>query len=400
MVMRDVSIVDTSSSGKGSPFMFCDGIGRRRKYNRVMTITIDKDVFAEKLSIASRFTSNKISAASSLQGVLLKGEEGRLTFFATNLTTFYASSLAVENTETFQIVLEPKKILEFLAFLPSGSLSVELTMRQVTLKMNKTKGNFPVIVASDFPYPPEIAKNAMTLETSLLTKQLPMVLFSASADDTRPVLTGINFHTVDEEMWLVATDGFRLSILKDKKLGDFPSMIVPADFLQEVVRHMKDTKEATFSYSPEEKMVSFSFGDQSFYSRLIEGSFPPFERVIPPETKTRVVLDKAEFLRSVKLISVFARDFSNVVVCEFSETGLTLRPKKEGNADNTAFMETEHTGDPQTIAFNFRFVLDLLNHIDGKDVVIEMLRPDAPAIFKTEEHSAFMHIIMPVRIQE
>lgn len=366
-----------------------------------MIITIDKDLFTETLTTASRFTSNKLSSVSSLQGVLVKGSKESVSFYSTNLTTFFVSTLKVPEADSFQVVIEPKKMLEFLAFLPSGALTIDFKEKQVTLKMNKTKGNFPLIVSEDFPLPPGFPQKSKKIQADLLIKELPMVLFSASHDDSRPVLTGINFINNESDLMIVSTDGFRLSVVKDKKIGDFPAMIVPADFLQEVVRYMKEAKEVKFNYSSDEKMVCFEVGDNIFYSRLIEGEYPPFERVIPAEIKTTVVADKAELQRNVKLISVFARDFSNVIVCEFSKDGgLQIRPKKEGNADNTAVQDIEFTGEPVTIAFNFKFLLDLLNHIEGKTVTIEMLRADAPAVFKTDTHSSFMHIIMPVRVQE
>jgi DNA polymerase-3 subunit beta len=97
---------------------------------------------------------------------------------------------------------------------------------------------------------------------------------------------------------------------------------------------------------------------------------------------------------------VFARDFSNVVVCEFGNGQIIMRPKKEGNEENTAVMDAEIEGDTQKIAFNFRYLLDFLNHIDGKTFKIEILRPEAPIALKHEKDETYLHIIMPVRIQE
>lgn len=365
-----------------------------------MKFSIDKDQFTDQITIASRFTSNKLSSVTNIQGVMLRSEENHLSFYASNLTTFYKARLPMVELERFQVVLEPKKILEFLAFLPSGDLEVTIKDRLVTLQMNKTKGNFPLIVADDFPFPPAFPKKAEVINAETFIKELPLVLFSASSDDTRPVLTGINFYHQGEELLLVSTDGFRLSVIKDKKIGEFPSMIVPADFLNEVLRYMKESKKVAFNYAADEKMVSFEVDHHSFYSRLIEGDYPPFDRVIPSEVKGTVIADRVELQRNIKLIAVFAREFSNVAVCEVSKEGLTIRPKKEGNAENTAFMEVEYDGEPMTIAFNFKFVLDVLSQLSSKNVKIELLRPDAPAVFKSESNSGFMHVIMPIRIQE
>lgn len=365
-----------------------------------MKFSIDKDQFSEHLTIASRFTSNKFTSVSNIQGVLMKGETDALAFYSTNLTTFYKATVPMPGIETFQVVVEPKKMLEFLAFLPSGELEVSVKERQISLQMKKTKGNFPLIIADDFPLPPGFPNKPEPMQTEVFVKELPLVLFSASSDDTRPTLTGINFHNADNELMLVSTDGFRLTVIKDKKIGEFPSMLVPADFLGEVLRYMKESKKVLFNYAEDEKLVCFEVDHHSFYSRLIEGDYPPFERVIPSEVAGTIIADRAELQRNIKLISVFAREFSNVVVFEVSREGLNIRPKKEGNAENTAFMEVEYNGEPMTIAFNFKFVLDVLNQLGSNNVSIELLRSDAPAVFKSDEHKGFMHVIMPVRIQE
>jgi DNA polymerase-3 subunit beta len=225
-------------------------------------------------------------------------------------------------------------------------------------------------------------------------------LFTASSDETRPTLTGINFVNSEEELLMVATDGFRLSLIKEKTQGEIPSMIVPSDFLQEIMKNMKDIKKIGFAFSRNENIVKFTLGDDEYYTRLIEGDFPPFERVILTESKTKIKLDRAELIRNVKLISIFARDFSSVVICDFTKDGLTIQPKKEANDENKAFQEIDFEGDPQRVAFNFKFLLDLLNHIDEKTITIEILRPDAPVAFKLDKKPEFLHIIMPVRIQE
>lgn len=365
-----------------------------------MRFEIAKDTLLDKLILAARFTSDKLSTSTALQGVLLVGKKETLSLFATNLNTYYSTTLTIPVEEEFSFMIEPRKIIEFLQLLPIGTITFELKERQLTISHGKTKGNFPVLVSEDFPLPPDISSEEQKFNAEFFLKSLPLVLFSASGDDARPVLTGINFVSSEAELLMVSTDGFRLSLMKEKNKGNLASMIIPADFLTEVLRNMKETKEVFFAYSASEKIVYFKINEDVFYSRLIEGEFPPFERVIPAEVKTTVNVDRAEFIRNVKLISVFARDFSNVVVCEFKQGEIIIRPKKEGNEENNAVQEAEIVGEEQKVAFNFKYLLDFLNHIDSKIVTIEILRSDAPIVFKIEEQKTFIHIIMPVRIQE
>ncbi|QQG44372.1 MAG: DNA polymerase III subunit beta [Candidatus Roizmanbacteria bacterium] len=365
-----------------------------------MKINVAKDLLLEKLSLASRFTSSRLTSLTALQGILIKGEKNKLHFYSTNLTSYIHTTLTVPLEENFRIIIEPKKTTEFLQFLDPGKIEVDIKENQVTISQNKTKGSFPLIVSTEFPLPPEIKGKEQTLDVNFFKKNLPLILFAASPDETRPSLTGVNFVVSEDDLIMVATDGFRLSLIKTKKQIDIPSMIIPGDFLSELLHFVKDEKEVFFSYSPEEKIIFFRVGDTRFYSRLIEGEFPPYERVIPADRKTKIILEKDEFLKNIKLISIFARDFSNIVVCEFKKEGVFMRPKKENSENNNTFQEGQIKGEEQKVAFNYKFLLDLLNNIDTKLLQIEVLRSDAPVVFKIDGNPSFIHIVMPVRIQE
>jgi DNA polymerase-3 subunit beta len=238
------------------------------------------------------------------------------------------------------------------------------------------------------------------MKTEFLVQSLPLILFSASGDDTRPGLSGVNFLS-NGELLIVSTDGFRLSLIKTKKDIRFPSMLIPSDFLRELMQNVKETKDIYFSYSQKEKTVCFKVEGNEFFSRLIDEDFPPFERVIPQEKKTTIKLDKEEFLRNIKIISVFARELSNVVILETDERGVVVHAKNPEEGDNKTSLEAVVEGEKkQRVAFNFKFLLEFLSNVNGKSVTIEVLRPDAPVVFKTETNPDFLHIIMPVRVQE
>ena len=198
---------------------------------------------------------------------------------------------------------------------------------------------------------------------------------------------------------MVATDGFRLSLIKTKKEENVPKMLVPKSFLEEVIRLTKEEKEVGMRFSEKEKIVAFSSGDTTLYSRLIDGDFPPFEKVLPAEYKTRVVADREELLRNTRIVSVFAREVSNIILLKADKKGITLSPKTDIEGQNSTLQDADVEGVEQAVAFNFKFVLDFLSHIEGKKVVIEILRPDAPVVFKIDGDKNFLHVIMPVRIQ-
>jgi len=252
----------------------------------------------------------------------------------------------------------------------------------------------------DFPLPPTSEDKEQKIKTKKIKNDLSRILFSAAKDEGRPALTGVNFIT-NSDLTLVTTDGFRLSLIKTEKQIDHPPFIAPAGFLEEVLRMINNEEEVGFCFLKEEKVIVFKVGENDVYSRLIEGEFPPFERVIPEKYLTKVVVDKDELVRAIKLIAVFARDVSNIMIFNLNKSGLTIKPKSD-NEDDTTNIEVKIEGEEQTVAFNYRFVLDFLNHTteEEKNIIIEILRPDAPVVFKTEGKTNGLHIIMPVRIQE
>ena len=365
-----------------------------------MKIQIQKEIFLENLVLAVKFTSSKFTAQTALSGIYLKIEKEKIHFYSSNLNSYFHSSIKTEASEKTDLIIEPRKTIEFVSLLPPGKVELEIQEKQLIISNEKTKGVFPLLSVTDFPLPPKMRGQEQKLKTEFLSKNLPLVLFSTSQDDTRPILNGVQFQT-NGEIIMVATDGFRLSLIREKKEIDFPSTIVPGDFLGEILHNLEGEKETAFSYSEEEKMVMFKVGEKEFYSRLIQGEFPAYEKVIPAESTTSAVVDREELLRNIKLISIFAREFSNVVILDFKKGSLSLRPKIENQKEeNIAVQEGEIKGQEQKIAFNFRFLLEFLSRVSTKRVVIEVLRPDAPAAFRLEGNPNYLHIIMPVRIQE
>ena len=222
---------------------------------------------------------------------------------------------------------------------------------------------------------------------------------AASRDEARPALSGVNFVSSDGELVTVATDGFRLSLLKEKNTQKVPSMLVPRVFFEEVLSGLKEEDEINFTTSEKEKMVKFSTPTKEYYSRVIEGAFPPFEKVIPTEKKQTIITDREELLRNIKIASLFAREQSNIIILKGEKGVIQIRPKTDNSDENTSTQDAEIEGDAIQVAFNARFLLDFLQNVSGKKITIELLRSDAPTVFKTDNQKNFIHIIMPVRIQ-
>jgi len=364
-----------------------------------MEITINRDLLLASILQASRFTSSRIGSSAGLQGILFINKEKRLHLYSTDLNTFFHTSIYSSEEGESRFLLDTRKAVEFLTYLAPGDIVIHIEKDKITILQKKSKGSFAFLSGADFPTPPSASKESQKIEVKTFEKIISLVLFSASKDPSRPVLSGVNFVEKEGELDVVSTDGFRLSLFHIKNELHLKSSLVPAEFLLELSRNIKEKKEISISYLDEEKMVFFKAENDEYTTRLIEGDFPPYERVIPTEKKTTVTLDRDDLMRNVKLISVFARDFSNIIICRFSKDGLTLSPKTEGGVENSTTQDCEFEGEEMKVAFNFKFLIDFLNSTDNEKISFELLRPDAPVVLRTKEKN-YTHIIMPVRIQE
>lgn len=365
-----------------------------------MQLTINKEKMIKALNQSSRFTSSRIGVSAGLQGILFSNTKGKLHVYSTNLNTFFHTVLESSLQEDVKFLLDHHKIIEFVNLLNEGEITLLLEKDKVVVSQNKTKGSFSLLAHGDFPMPPTIEGEGQTIDVGKFEKIISLVLFSASRDVSRPVLSGINFVEKEGFMDIVATDGFRLSLFHMKNELEMKSMLIPADFLLELMRNVKGKKAIIMNFLNKEKMVYFRTDNDEYFTRLIEGDFPPYERVIPIEKKSVATIEKDDLIRNVKLISVFARDFSSIVVCHFKKGELILSPKIEGGVENTTTQEIEFEGEDIKVAFNFKFLLEFLNTVNEERVIIELLRSDAPVVLKTAKEKDYLHIIMPVRIQE
>ncbi|MFH1827186.1 MAG: DNA polymerase III subunit beta [bacterium] len=365
-----------------------------------MNILIDKSTLQNSIFLAGKFVMNKFASTTHLQGVLIKAEKNQLHIVSTDLNLYYHKKIKIKESGTAKIIIEPKTLIEYLSFLPSGEIELEIKENQLIIKKEKDRGVFPIIEAVDFPPLPRTEKEkGQKINIAFLIKNLPLVLFSSSTDESRPPLTGINFLTQDNELLMVSTDGFRLSLVRKNKEIEIPEILIPGRFLEEVLKEAKEEKEIELYYSKHERVVLFKVGNSNFYSRLIEGEFPDFEKVIPTEYKTRATFEREDFLQKVRRVAVFAREYSNIIICEIKKGGIHISPKtEEKTLGSEAFQEAEIEGEDQKVAFNFRFIFDLLNNIKGKRINMEVLRSDAPVVFKEDGKKDFVHIIMPIRI--
>ncbi|GIW62737.1 MAG: DNA polymerase III subunit beta [Patescibacteria group bacterium] len=368
-----------------------------------MTINIKKDLLKDKLQFSNLFTKSSL-IQPSLGNILFVFEPTKLNIYSSNLSSFYTTSIDIKSDlkEKKEVVFDPKKLIEILSFVQDDQVSFSIDEKFLSFKSKNVKAKFPISSNNQYPYPSKIEKT-LTFDTKTIVPAIESVLFSSANDDTKPVLTGINFVKHEDKLLIASTDGFRLSVFTadDLDFSDFvdDSIVLPSDFLSIVLRRIKEKKQVKLGFDSKEKLFYFGVEEDSFYTRIIDEEFPAFLQVIPENFNLFIEVDKDSFIKNIKIASVFAKDFSNIVVFDVSDKGFNIYPRSdESEGEGEVFQSAKVKGESLKIAFNFKYVLDFLNNTKGDIVQINIVSAQAPALFKIKEDKNFIHIIMPVKI--
>ena len=366
-----------------------------------MKFSCSSEVLAQKLSAVSHAISVKASLPV-LSHILLEATDGKVTLSATNLEISIKTSLPAEVKEPGSACLPGRIFLDLIASLPRGMVELSESSNTIAVKSEKANSKINGIAPSEFPKIEGSGDGVLDLDPKEFTKDLQRVSFSAASDESRPILTGILMEADSSGLTLVGVDGFRLS---EKKLplninGNFKE-VVPAKALMEVARLLGGEETLSIFLSKEENQIIFKSPNIEVYSRLLEGSFPDYKKIIPEGCVTRAVVSIEEFKEALKIVSVFARDSSSVVkiVLNPEKSQMTLSATSSEVGENEAVSFAKIEGKPAEISFNAKYLNDCLSNISGGDVEFKVTGALTPGIFTPLEQSNYLHLIMPVRIQ-
>lgn len=364
-----------------------------------MEFTIQKSVLEEVLNQASRFTSSRLSGNQVLQGVYIKTKGKEISIITTNLNDFYTTKIPAEVKTEGVGVFDLRKLVEFIHFLPEGRIKLEEKEGALVITSGKTKGTINTYITEEFPLPTNkegenIILNKATQGVILKTS------YSSSKDEARPILTGTLFLNKNKKTIFVTTDGFRLSLGSVSEIGKTESTIIPTWVLDEVVKLSKG-EDVIISKPKDENTIKINTGKTTIYTRLLSGDFPPYERVIPEKHETKLIVKAVDLANGIRIASVFAKDQADVIILNISSKEFLITPKGQKREDSAVFIETEEiSGAPLNIAFNYKYILDFLSHVDNEVVILEFSQSTAPGVFKEKGNDNYIHIIMPLRTEE
>ncbi|HEV3233730.1 MAG TPA: DNA polymerase III subunit beta [Candidatus Dormibacteraeota bacterium] len=376
-----------------------------------MKLTCSPDALGHALQVVSRAVSPR-TTLPILNNVLMETTTEGLRLTGSNLEIGIVDHVDAEVAAEGSVTLPAKLLTEFVAQLPNEQLEMELDTKTQTLSARcgpyhdvKIKG----IDAKEFPpLPPQEEGLKVTMEQSELVPAIEQTVVAASADDGRPVLTGVLTQLGSEQLTLAATDGHRLAVRtlpaktagapggEEDGAGD--SVIIPARALAELSRILKGEGTVEMSMGRSRNHVFFSLPRVELMSRLIEGTYPNYSQVIPEQSNTTITVAAKELLERTRGVAIFARDSANVVriKTEAGEISISANTSEVGSSE--ASVSAEIDGADIQIAFNSRYLLDVLALVSTEKVTLGFNGPLSPGVVKPAGKEDYTYVIMPVRV--
>jgi DNA polymerase-3 subunit beta len=373
-----------------------------------MNVSVMQENLARGLQTVSRAVSSR-ATLPVLANVLLKTEESGLKLTATNLEIGITCWVPGKVNEPGEITVPAKLITDLVASLPNERIDLELSAKDRTLKVTSagSRASIKGIDADEFPVVAAIGDEpATSVDARVLREALAEVVFAAASDESRPILTGVLTRLSGDTMTLAAADNYRIavrSVTLDKPVQPELSIVVPARSYAELMRVLPDAEAPIeITITPNRSQILFHVQGVDLVSRLIEGQFPNYEPVIPTSHSSRAVLDRESFLAGARRASIFARDSANIVKIELAGddgdgTGVSITAHAADVGDNANALEANVEGSPTTIAFNARYLIDVLTNLGAEEAALELSGPLAPGVIRGIGKDDYVHVIMPVR---
>ncbi|MCX7681793.1 MAG: DNA polymerase III subunit beta [Anaerolineae bacterium] len=376
-----------------------------------MRVSCLQENLAKGLSIVGRAVSPR-STLPVLGNVLLTTDGGRLKLAATNLEIGISCWIGAKVEEEGAITVPARTFIDLVNALPPERVDMELIVRTQTLNLRagRSEANIKGIDAQEFPIVPtdDVGIHAIPVEAEALRSAIAQVAFAAATDETRPILTGVLLKFEDTRLTLAAADGYRLSVrsiaLPDPVPDPF-NIIVPARALVELGRISGEQEEPVrISVTPTRNQVLFRLTDTVLVSQLIDGNFPDFRQIIPRQWNTHTVVDTAAFLKACKAALIFAREAAHITRLhikpgsELAPGHLIVSATSAETGDDVSELDATVEGEEIEIAFNVRFLIEVLSVINTPQVSLDTTTPSSPGVIRPVGDVDYTHVIMPMHL--
>ncbi len=346
------------------------------------------------------------------QNVLLQSDGNRLKLTATNLEIAISAWVGAQIHEEGAITIPARALTDFVNSMPDEKVEIDLNTDPwgIELRCDKYTASFNGTNPDDFPPVPSVEGGATAvIPADSLRGSVERVVFAAAQDDSRPVLTGVKMDIEGSSYTLAAADGFRLAVQTGKLQGESDAdvgVIVPARTLAEVQRLLGDqSPDIEIKVTEAKSQALFRLDNIEIVTQLVQGSFPDYEKLIPSGHSTMVTVDLQDFLQAARAASIFARDGSGIIrlFMNADEGGSDGEMRVESRAEevggNSGVIAAKIEGEESKVAFNSKFLTDVLSVLSGDEVSLETTTPSSPGVVRASRHEGYTHVVMPMFVQ-
>ena len=377
-----------------------------------MKISCLQQNLSRGLAIVGRAVATR-SNLPVLQNVKISTQNDMLVLTGTNLDIAITTKIGAQIEEEGEITIPARLLTDFVNTLPDDRIDIESSadLMSVTLKCLRFEANINGTDPSEFPPIPTVDEGStIKIDPQILKETVDYVAFAAATEDSRPVLTGIKIEVNNDDFTFAAADGFRLAVYQGKlsdSIEDNFEFIIPARSMQEIGRLIgTDSSPVEFTVTPAGTHALFNIGNVEIVSQLMPVSFPNYRSLIPENYKNQVLADLSDFTNAVKTASIFARDGSGIVRIQIvgngESAGLSISSRAEELGENQGEIDARVEGEideESRIAFNNKYLADVLDVLGDGEVVFEMTGASSPGVLRSISKPGYTHVVMPMFVQ-
>ncbi len=365
-----------------------------------MELTVTQENLNRALSAVGRVASTK-TQLPILSNILLRTDGNRLLVAATNLEIASTQYIGAKIVKPGAITIPARLMSEFVSSLPKESITLKVINENLHIECGKYTSTINGYIADDFPELPTINESSSiqySIKIEDFKHAVSQTIINTSNDSTRPVLTGVYWNSFEGQLYLAATDGYRLSERRLVITKSDVSAIIPTQTLSEVLRNITDESDE-IDILFDETQVRFRINDAEIISRLIDGNFPNYRQLVPTSSETTVIINKNDFIRITKIAGLFARESGGSVTltADKEKNSLSVQSIASQFGENKSDADAKVSNDGN-ITLNSRYLSEALSVIDGDEVEFSFSGKIAPCIIKsTKPETDYYHIIMPLK---
>lgn len=374
-----------------------------------MKVSCSQEDLSKGLAVVGRAVATR-AVLPITNNVLIATEGSQLKLAATNLEIAITCWIGATIEEEGTITIPARLVTDFVNSLPSGRIDMILSPRSQSLELRcaRYEAHVSGLDPADFPPIPKIAEGVtVKVKPEELRMAINQVVFAAASEESRPVLTGVDAEFDGDQLTLAAADGFRLAVRKlslDTPVDEKISVIIPARSLAELNRLITDQQEPVeLTINPKKSQTIFRLRNAEMVSQLIQGTFPNYEQLIPQAYSTRAVVKLSEFLMATRSASIFARDGSGIVRLQImpkdGKGKIAISARAEEVGDNLGEVDAVVEGEEAKVAFNSKYLMDVLGVLTEEEVALEATTSSSPGVIRPVGKDNYIHVVMPMFVQ-